>query len=291
MKYQVEHIHDSILPDQWRFPTDLMEGVPFKTARIKEAGYGWHDPEFFAERVGNRGFYVVVLSFTGRGKIEFEDGTSLILDPETVFISSPTGQGHREETYGNENWEHMWINLYPDAVFFKPEDFDHRTFKFTNGEMMSRLVRNLIFEAYYNDGLSSDAIDSYEKLIVLNLNRIFDLTDNYEMRTYRRKFTELWQMVASYPSRIWNVEELCDEAHYSRSQLTRICNMLYNMSPGQKVRAIKMDRALLLLMNSPLSVGEISEAIGYQDIYTFSAAFTRYYGQSPSEMRKRQTSS
>ena len=286
MIYRRERIHDSTHPEAWRFPTTLMDCAPFKTARIKEAGYGLHDPMFYAERIANRGFYVVVISIKGSGRIIFEDESVQVIGPETVFISSPTGQGHREETLGNELWEHLWINVYPDSVLLKYEEFDHKCFKFTYGDMLSRIIRNLLFEAFYDDTLSNDAIENYEKLIILNLNRILDQSDTYEMREYRKKFTELWKTVSSMPQRVWNVEELCREVNYSRSQLTRICHLLYNMSPGRKVREIKMDHAVLLLRHSQLSIGAISEAIGYTDIYTFSSAFSRHFGKSPSSMRR-----
>lgn len=46
------------------------------------------------------------------------------------------------------------------------------------------------------------------------------------------------------------------------------------------------ERAIVLLLDHSLSIGQISHALGYGDVANFSHAFKRWTGQSPSEFRQ-----
>lgn len=46
------------------------------------------------------------------------------------------------------------------------------------------------------------------------------------------------------------------------------------------------ERAIVLLLDHSLSVGQVSHALGYGDLANFSHAFKRWTGQSPSEFRR-----
>lgn len=77
------------------------------------------------------------------------------------------------------------------------------------------------------------------------------------------------------------------------SQLAQLCSFsekyfitlfkeVLGMSPGQYINQSKMERALELLYKQRYSIKEIAYKVGYTDPYTFSKAFKKYYGVSPS---------
>ncbi len=256
---------------------------------VREGGYGVHDKDFWVERTSRRNFFIIVLSFSGRGRFSMEDGTVFEIGPGQAFVSSTVGQGHREETFGDEPWEHLWMSFSPTSTLFPTPDFDYKVVPFDNVSTMRGLVRSMLSEELYDDHDTPSALENYEHLILIQLSRIFDTSESYEIRNYRSKFAMLWRTVTAKMSKPWSVDDLCKEMNYSRSQLTRICNMIYNESPGQKVKEIKMNHAMLLLSFSLLSVGEIADRIGYTDISTFSSAFTKHFGMSPSEARRKRS--
>jgi AraC-like DNA-binding protein len=49
----------------------------------------------------------------------------------------------------------------------------------------------------------------------------------------------------------------------------------------------RMHRALLLLRNRNLAIGEIASAVGYQDLHHFSKLFTKRHGAPPSAVRRK----
>ena len=58
------------------------------------------------------------------------------------------------------------------------------------------------------------------------------------------------------------------------------------MSLGHFVRSVRLVQATHLLRRGTLGVGEIAKECGFGSFTTFSRAFSRVYGMSPSEYRK-----
>ncbi|NOV00957.1 AraC family transcriptional regulator [Paenibacillus planticolens] len=67
--------------------------------------------------------------------------------------------------------------------------------------------------------------------------------------------------------------------------LSLILKRYSGLSLKETITKLRMDRAVHLLNETTMSVTDVSEALGYADIYTFSKLFKRYYGVSPSGVR------
>ena len=50
--------------------------------------------------------------------------------------------------------------------------------------------------------------------------------------------------------------------------------------------AIRIGKAKLMLADPSLKIWEISEAVGYGDVRSYSRFFKKFYGMTPSEYRK-----
>lgn len=83
-----------------------------------------------------------------------------------------------------------------------------------------------------------------------------------------------------------DVKELCDLCYISESQLTRLFKRQLGISPMAYRNRLRLNTAKMLLENSELSVGEISDMLGFYDIYAFSHFFTSATGTSPTKYRK-----
>ena len=81
-------------------------------------------------------------------------------------------------------------------------------------------------------------------------------------------------------------------AHYvglNRSYLTTVFQNTLHVSPQQFLMRFRMERASQLLLEGTLSIGEIARSCGYPDPLTFSKAFKRTLGMTPSQYQSRQT--
>ena len=289
MKYLKEVIHSPKRFEQWHLSPSILEVYPFRLAMVRHGGYGLHDIDFYVERISSRGFSAVVITLSGRGRFTMEDETSFLVHPGDVFVSSASGQGHREETEGPEPWEQLWL-LFSDNSGIIPDSIDdYDVFQIDSKRETSfirELVRNIIDEDLYEGSTSLKSIELSAELLLLIIQRAIRPAGNTESRLHHSQLAALWSEVAKDMSEPWKVEDLAKMMNCSRSQLTRICNDIYHKSPGQKIREMKMENAKILLSGSSVLIHEVAEAVGFSSLSLFSSSFSSYTGMGPREFRK-----
>jgi AraC-like DNA-binding protein len=81
------------------------------------------------------------------------------------------------------------------------------------------------------------------------------------------------------------LDELADIAILSKFHFCRVFCTVTGTSPGRFLSAVRLYRAKNLLLETLLSVADISYLVGYNSIGTFASRFTRSVGMSPSRYR------
>ncbi len=71
-----------------------------------------------------------------------------------------------------------------------------------------------------------------------------------------------------------------------RSYFSQFFRQKLGRSPQQYLQELRLSRAKQLLSDQTLPIGEIAQSAGYPDLYTFSRAFKKHIGCSPSEYRR-----
>jgi AraC-like DNA-binding protein len=84
------------------------------------------------------------------------------------------------------------------------------------------------------------------------------------------------------PTRAWTVEQLAREAALSRSAFFERFSRTVGVAPMAYLLAWRMALAKQLLRKSEDAIADIAERVGYSSASTFSTAFTRHVGLSPS---------
>lgn len=82
------------------------------------------------------------------------------------------------------------------------------------------------------------------------------------------------------------VAKLARYVGLNRSYLTTVFQNAIHMSPQQYLMRFRMERAAQMLQEGRLTVGEVAHSCGYPDPLTFSKAFKRTLGVTPSQYRK-----
>ena len=85
------------------------------------------------------------------------------------------------------------------------------------------------------------------------------------------------------------VKDLADRRHISRSYLARRFRVEIGVSLNEYITDQKMMRAQWQLIQSDLSISEISRQLGFSDQFYFSRRFRQLYGVSPQRYRNRAT--
>lgn len=82
-----------------------------------------------------------------------------------------------------------------------------------------------------------------------------------------------------------NVDELARRLGVSRNTLNRRFQQEYGITPGKKIRAIRVQQAKQMLVNSDHSVTKVAELCGFPEPANFVNFFRREVGQTPNEYR------
>jgi len=85
-----------------------------------------------------------------------------------------------------------------------------------------------------------------------------------------------------------SVSDLAAAIDRSTSQVTRLCRLHLDRTPGQWVTKRKIDSACHLLRTTRLSVAEVARRVGYEDQFHFSRVFKRHTGIAPLKYRRQQ---
>jgi AraC-like DNA-binding protein len=97
----------------------------------------------------------------------------------------------------------------------------------------------------------------------------------------------LWATVEAALDHPWTLEKLAAAVHSSPEALRRRCLRELGRSPMQHVTYIRMQRARHLVETTPDKLDVIAGSLGFSDGMTFSRAFKRWIGLTPSDYRNR----
>ncbi|MDR3707557.1 MAG: AraC family transcriptional regulator [Capsulimonadaceae bacterium] len=103
----------------------------------------------------------------------------------------------------------------------------------------------------------------------------------------RTRLAVLWDTVRDDLSRKWSVVEMADFVHVSPEHLRRLSEQEVGESPMRYLTRIRMREAAALLFSDSYKMQEVAERIGYDNVFAFSTAFKRCFGQAPSDYRAR----
>ena len=101
------------------------------------------------------------------------------------------------------------------------------------------------------------------------------------------KLAALWATVEQSLDQLWSLEKLAAQMHSSPEALRKRCLRELGRSPVQHVTYMRMQRAQHLLESRKDKLEVIAGLVGFTDALTFSRAFKRWIGSSPSEYRQR----
>ncbi|QYD73015.1 AraC family transcriptional regulator [Paraburkholderia edwinii] len=90
------------------------------------------------------------------------------------------------------------------------------------------------------------------------------------------------------PTQPWTVAQLAKEAALSRSAFFERFSRAVGVAPIEYLLAWRMAMARQLLRRNECSVAEVAQRVGYSSGSTFSVAFTRHVGMSPTRYAQEQ---
>lgn len=157
-------------------------------------------------------------------------------------------------------------------------------------EMYSFLISES--ESFYHDYLNMEkrlfGLPSYQ---LTNLGNLYEIAAHVSSCGYYVKKYRIIEASEKYlEENIYNgkisIQEIADRSNVSEVYFRRLFTEKYGVCPIQYIASNRIKRAKNLLVEAKLSISEISQVCGYLDVYSFSRAFKKKVGISPSQYKK-----
>lgn len=191
---------------------------------------------------------------------------------------APRHRAHAYRVAAGRSWKNCWA-LVRDEVLI---GVSQPTLGNASGQALYRAIQ----------GLASEDAGAAEPAM---MERWVEMIAHYARRIGRSgetagRLSAVWERVLADPAYPWTMNALAWEASLSEESVRRICVREMGRAPMEHVTYLRMRSAASLLASHPYTLAEVSVRIGYASPYTFSAAFKRALGVSPSEHRRRMSS-
>ena len=213
----------------------------------------------------------------GRGEMVLND-QSYLLAPGSTFMLRP-GDRLKAEHDSNMPLQVLAFHFLPSSQF--PWDaLDLPNFRQVND------LLSLRFYAQQSVHLSVQNHDVVrQQLVAMNLLTLLaDKTDRLLPASDERILAVAEQIRCS-PAGFKSVAEMSRQVNVSLSHFSREFKRLLGLSPIRYLACMRADRAAELLRETNMSLGEISDSLGYSDVHHFSKQFAREKGEAPGRFR------
>lgn len=144
------------------------------------------------------------------------------------------------------------------------------------------------YQDYQNMQKRIFGLTSYK---LANLSTLYDVAahiNNYGY--YKKKFQIIAASEKCLEENIYNekisIRDIASRSNISEVYFRRLFKEKYGISPIQYIHINRIKTAKNLLVEDNLSISEIAQACGFADVYSFSRAFRKRVGISPSQYKK-----
>lgn len=257
--------------------------TPFLDLKIHNAGHEACDP--LHTWTGMREFYSIHTIVEGKGYYTIDEHTFSLEKGDTFLIFPNTLVKYWADE--SSPWEYLWLGISGLYVkhLLECTEFTPQNPCLTKASQVSLLAElEAISKVQGNDLASELQIVGYTyqclaKLVGEHKKKKGESKENFAQKA--KEFMELNYSHGITP------QQVADKLNISRSHLHRLFTKEYDISVGRYINMLQMNRASLLLTTTTLSIGEISNSVGYENQLYFSNVFKKQFGCSPSLFRQK----
>ena len=212
-----------------------------------------------------REYYLIHFVLNGKGILINSRGTHTVSKGEMFIIRE--GEQTTYIADKDDPWEYTWIAfrgnrtaLFDNAadVIKTPAELDAKLCEYVmRNDKSPDIFLSILYELIYHlfDADSKETVDER----IRNVHR-------YIKYNYMEEIS---------------ISELAAAAGFERSYLYRIFKQRYGVGPKEYLTKVRLDKAKWLLARG-YSVAECAYLIGYSDAFSFSKAYKKRFGVSPS---------
>ena len=189
-------------------------------------------------------------------------------------------------TSKNENFDN-----YLSGYFKHPEFYEslHSVYNTSIGKKLQGLL--YVIQAGRPFTIAKEwFLDLSERMVYQEYGNYLALNEIHSVKpSTKKEVLERLQMAKEYIDgnflQIAEIKEVADHCNMSEYHFFRRFKEVYKKTPYQYITENKMQLAKTLLLEKKHSISDIAILCSYPDVFTFSKAFKKFYGISPSMVK------
>ncbi|MBN2222292.1 MAG: helix-turn-helix transcriptional regulator [Vallitaleaceae bacterium] len=257
--------------------------------QLSYIGYNYHEnSDFVIHRPSGSGNYLFLL---------FKSEVDLILNEELQRLSPgamilfdphfPQFYHNRVDGFTND-WLHIEAHEFED--FIKGLKIPVNTpFYLYPSETVRLMIHDIEKEYLRLDFAYEESIHSQIMALFIFLARNFHQKDKHQndpyMEELENQFRQIRANIISRHWESWTVDSMASLSGHSRSRFSYLYHHFFRISPKEDLILERIQMAKYLLKNSNLTISQVSQKVGYDNLYHFSKLFKKNTGLSPSRYR------
>lgn len=202
-------------------------------------------------------------------------GSCILLSPGTPHAFYPNRDG----------LVHDWVHFMPSerSAFFNLQFPLNTFFMPAHTGLITTTLKRCEQELIYKNEQYEYMISSLLSTLLIHLKR--QLSEPLPC-PHAAALKALRLEIYSHPEHYKTTAAMADAVHLSRSRFAVIYKELFGIAPNQDQIAARISKASYLLSLGTLTLAEISDICGYQNIYHFIRQFRSVTGTTPGKYRK-----
>ncbi|RRD39459.1 AraC family transcriptional regulator [Leptotrichia sp. OH3620_COT-345] len=261
---------------------------PFPIATINAIGrHKITDPQYYWDNMNRSkdGTYCLFqYTINGHGEIKIDGKTYKIGKNEAFFVKIPG----KHVYYLPENassWEVLYVEFSIEVEDFRKQITENAASDILKFTPDSKFV-SLLWETFY--AATSREIHDIFQCSRYTYNLIFELLNGYN-KVEKKKNSLVTENIKKYIKKNYakplSIEDISNYTSLSKFHLTRKFKAETGISPGQYLIKTRLKNATSLLLNSNMTIEEISEKVGFSCGNYFAKAFRHKFKISPTKYR------
>lgn len=251
-------------------------------------------------------FFEINYVFSGECHMLFENETLTLSSGELCIISP--GSMHdmyasddsiavsimiRKDTFENTffrllSQKNLLADFFRTILYSETEKANYLLFTTNNSSIIHDSIKTIFMDCYILDSYSNTCaisrIHIFFSILLRRFSHTIQIYNESSNVTDQTTFLLILQYIQNHYQTV-SLDVLCSVFHYNKSYLSRLIHKNSGRNFIDIVTDLKLSQAIDLLNNTTLSIAEISELIGYNNVDHFSKHFKKKYSFPPSVYR------
>ncbi|WP_240840885.1 AraC family transcriptional regulator [Acidaminobacter sp. JC074] len=231
-----------------------------------------------------RDHYLIHFVIKGTGIFKL-DSEVYHIEKDQAFLIRPDQTTYYQADQ-NQPWSYYWVGFHGDYIndLLKETEFEKSpVIHFKKNDALYQILARLLA---LNPKLISHQIKQTSLLYDI-FSRLSELKyskhDTMSPEWYGEQ--AIMFMQKNYSLGV-GIKEIAEYLNLDRSYFSRIFKQVYGVSAQAYLIDYRIEKAKYLLLKSDLKIVEVASSVGYKDAYTFSKAFKKQVGKTPTCFRQ-----